>query len=213
MIELARAKKVDLPSFTEDGLRELVFKSGYQNLDEYLHGFQYTCAVLNDPESLERVAYELAWDNINEGVRYFEVRFAPMLHVTDKIGLEQVLTAVDGGLNRAKKEYNGQLHREGDSSPPFEYGIITCAMRMFSAGFSTYYRKLCEAHTYMPRRQLYGLASLELAQGVVAIRDKTGLPLVGFDLAGSEDGYPAEDHVCRLRLCSRTFHEENRACR
>jgi len=195
LIELARAKKVELPSYTEEGLRELVFKSGYGSLDEYLTGFQYTCAVLDDPESLERVAYELGWDNIDEGVRYLEVRFAPMLHVSDDIGLERVLTAVSEGLNRAKKEYNERLRHSGDTSPPFEYGIITCAMRMFTAGFSTYYKKLCEAHTYMPRRRLYGLASLELAQGVIAIRDKTGLPLVGFDLAGSEHGYPAEDHV------------------
>jgi len=142
LIELARAKKVELPSYTEEGLRELVFKSGYGSLDEYLTGFQYTCAVLDDPESLERVAYELGWDNIDEGVRYLEVRFAPMLHVSDDIGLERVLTAVSEGLNRGKKEYNERLRHSGETSPPFEYGIITCAMRMFTAGFSTYYKKL-----------------------------------------------------------------------
>lgn len=30
--------------------------------------------------TIRRVSYELAVDNFNEGVRYFEVRFAPQLH-------------------------------------------------------------------------------------------------------------------------------------
>jgi len=194
LIELAQKKKIELPSYTEEGMRELVFKEGYANLPEYLHGFQYTCAVMNDPESLERVAYELAWDNIKENVRYLEIRFAPMLHMNEKLGMEEVLSAVDKGLARAKKEYNNQLVRENESSPLFEYGIIACAMRMFTGGFSPYYQKISEAHQYMPEKQLYGMGSLELARGVVSVRDKMGLQIVGFDLAGAEDGFPAEDH-------------------
>ena len=194
LIEMAKAKNVELPSYTESGLKELVFKDGYNDLTEYLHGFKYTCGVMDDAENLERVAYELAMDNIEEGVRYLEVRFAPMLHVNDKLTLEEVLVAVDKGLRRAKKECNDKLLANNDTSPPFEYGIITCAMRMFTAGFSPYYKTICDAHQYMPERQLYGLASLELARAVIAIRDKTALPIVGFDLAGAEHGYPAVDH-------------------
>lgn len=194
LIELAKAQGLELPSETEEGLRELVFKNGYANLEEYLHGFMYTCGVLINPENLERVAYELAWDNINEGVRYFEVRFAPMLHVNKIMDLETVIRSVDNGLNRAKKEYNDKLHHIGSNEPPFEYGIITCAMRMFTAGFSPYYQKFCETHAFTPQRKLYGLASAELARAVVDIRDRTGMPIVGFDLAGAEHGYPAVDH-------------------
>jgi len=194
LIELAKQKKVKLPSYTEEGLYDLVFKRGYRDLDEYLRGFKYTCAVLQDHESLERASYELAWDNMNEGVRYLEVRFAPMLHINDDMDIEAVLTAVDRGLRRAKKEYNQRLLEVNDHSPPFEYGIITCAMRMFTPSFSSYYRMISEAHEYMPSDSLYGLASLELARAVIAIRNRTDLPLVGFDLAGSEAGYPAEDH-------------------
>ncbi|CAM2008027.1 adenosine deaminase family protein [Acanthopleuribacter pedis] len=194
LIEMAKQYKVELPSYTEEGLRELVFKDGYADLNEYLHGFKYTCGVLRDPEALERVSYELAWDNINEGVRYMEVRFAPMLSVNENMNLEDVLTAVDKGMRRAKREFNDRLLHENSNEPPFEYGLITCAMRFFTGGFSPYYQKISEAHQYMPQRQLYGLASLELARAVIAIRDQTGLPIVGFDLAGAEYGYPAEDH-------------------
>ena len=195
LIDLAKRKKVELPSFTEAGLMETVFKQGYSDLTEYLRGFAYTCAVLDEPETLEQVAYELAWDNIKEGVRYFEVRFAPMLHVRDNFSLQGVLEAVDKGLRRAKKEFNSQLTADNDTSPPFEYGIIACAMRMFTGAFSPYYKKLCETHEFMPARKLYGVASLELARAIIHIRDNTGLPIVGFDLAGAEHGYPAEDHI------------------
>ncbi|MCB1049084.1 MAG: adenosine deaminase family protein [Acidobacteria bacterium] len=205
LIEMAKEQKIELPSYTEAGLRETVFKSGYNDLAEYLHGFKYTCAVLHQPEALERTAYELAWDNYNEGVRYFEVRFAPFLHTHTQLDLEGVLRAVDKGLARAKREANNALLQANDPAPPFDYGIITCAMRMFTAGFSPYYRTLCEAHPFMPMRKLYGVASLELARGVVQVRDRTGIPIVGFDLAGAEHGYPAEDHTEAFDYVHRHF--------
>ncbi len=195
LIDLAQSQNTSLPSYSEAGLMELVFKNGYSNLNEYLQGFAYTCSVLDNAEALERTAYELAWDNIEEGVLYLEVRFAPMLHTRENFSLEDVFVAVDKGLRRAKREYNNKLDREKDPSPPFEYGMIACAMRMFAPQFSPYYRKISEAHQFLLPRKLYGLASAELARGVIAVRDKTGLPIVGFDLAGAEHGYPAEDHI------------------
>ena len=53
----------------------------YRNLSEYLEGFRYTVAVLQDAEALERAAFELCEDCQDEGVRYLEIRFAPQLHV------------------------------------------------------------------------------------------------------------------------------------
>jgi len=63
LIELAREAKVKLPSYSEAGLRKLVFKESYKDLPDYLHGFMYTCAVLPDLENLTRVAQELVEDN------------------------------------------------------------------------------------------------------------------------------------------------------
>ncbi|HRS66959.1 MAG TPA: adenosine deaminase family protein, partial [Spirochaetia bacterium] len=79
LIELAHEFNITLPSYTESGLKELVFKPSYQNLDEYLAGFSYTCAVMRNREAIERIAFELAMDSFEEGVRYIEVRFAPQL--------------------------------------------------------------------------------------------------------------------------------------
>ncbi|MFP4385003.1 MAG: adenosine deaminase family protein, partial [Spirochaetia bacterium] len=58
LIDLAKEQNVDLPSFTEEGLRELVFRKSYRNLDEYLEGFAWTGRVLQGKEALERTAYE-----------------------------------------------------------------------------------------------------------------------------------------------------------
>jgi adenosine deaminase len=38
------------------------------------------------------------------------------------------------------------------------------------------------------------MAALELVRAMVSIRDKFGIPIVGFDLAGEEAGYPAEHY-------------------
>ena len=205
LIELAQERDVELPSYTEEGLKDLVFKERYGSLAEYLHGFKYTCAVLQDAESLERVSYELAWDNINEGVRYLEPRFAPQLHTNDQLDMTEVLLAVHRGLKRARDEFNRTDAVVDGGEPAFEYGIIVCAMRMFTGGFSHYYNNLVKVHPYTPRKTLFSMASLELAQAAVSIRREYGLPTVGFALAGQENGYPAEDHVAAYQYAHKHF--------
>ena len=74
LIELGKQHRVALPSASPEGLLELVFKRAYKNLPEYLKGFEFTVACLQDAESLERVAYEFCWDCRRENVFYVEVR-------------------------------------------------------------------------------------------------------------------------------------------
>jgi adenosine deaminase len=173
-------------------MNELVFKPHYANLGEYLAGFSWTCAVMQDEEAMERIAYEFALDNWAEGVRYVEVRFAPQLHQHAGMDGRAVLLAVERGMDRASREVNAALT---DVDIPFRYGIIVCALRMFNEQFSTYYGQLMRALSKAPRRKVFGLASLELAREAVWARDEAGVPVVGFDLAGQEDGYPALDHI------------------
>jgi len=191
LIELAKEQDVPLPSFTEEGMRELVFKSTYKDLNEYLTGFAWTGRVMQTPENLDRIAYELAWDNFNEGVRYLEVRFAPQLHISASMTFETVMQAVDRGLKRARAEINGKM---ADDEPRFEYGIIVCAMRYFNEHFSDYYRDLIRLHQYSSERDIIQMASLELAKATIRLRDESDVQVVAFDLAGSEHGYPASAH-------------------
>jgi adenosine deaminase len=205
LIEMARERGIALPAATAEGMRELVFKPRYASLAEYLEGFRYTTAVLQDPAGLQRAAYELALDNAEEGVRYVEVRFAPQLHVNEAMDVAEACRAVDDGLGRAAAEINGRPEVRDGVEPPFRYGMIVCAMRMFTPGMSHWFKQLLAVHRDMPADHLGGLASYELARAVVRARDEYGLPIVGFDLAGLENGYPAIDHVEAYRYAHRHF--------
>ena len=205
LIELAQQQNVEMPSYTEEGLLETVFKEKYQDLPDYLQGFAYTCAVMRDPESLERIAYELGQDSLAEGVRYIEVRFAPQLHVHEDLDIAEVLSSVNRGLARAQKEHEATEAVKNGQEPPFRYGIITCAMRMFSEVFSPYHANLISVLDKWPQPDIHGVASLSLARSVIDARDRFGLPVVGFDLAGAEAGNPASDHVEAYQHAHRRF--------
>ena len=206
LIDMAKKDHIEMPSYTEEGLREKVFKDSYNDLGEYLHGFMYTCAVMRTPENLERVAYELAIDNQNEGVRYIEIRFAPQLHIDNmSMSMEIILEAVNRGLEKAKKEFNRKKEIVEGKEPSFNYGIVACAMRMFGANFSPYYGSFYGLHRYSRPMEIIRMGALELAKGVVKIRDKMGIPIVGFDLAGQEAGYPAGDFIDAYNFIHRNF--------
>lgn len=194
LIELAAERGVDLPGDTPEALRKTVFLDAYPDLGAYLHGFKYTCAVLRDEVALDRCAYELAWDCFEEGIRYLEVRFAPQLHCGEGMDIDAVLHAVARGLRRAEAEFNAHPGVVDGDEPPYRAAIIVCAMRMFTAGFSPWFRDYIDAHRYRPLPEIIRLAAEDLVQAAVRIRDRDGLPIVAFDLAGQENGWPAGVH-------------------
>jgi len=194
LIELSKKEKVKLPSFEEAGLKELVFKDSYANLGEYLKGFGYTCGVLQNTENLEQIAKELVEDNISEGVRYIEVRFAPQLHASQNLAIEDVLRAVSRGLASGAKAHNESKAVKSGKDLPFYSGIIVCAMRRFSKGMSPYFADLLRIMARAPKAEIFSMASLEMARTAAQLVEEEGLPIVGFDLAGEESGYPAIYH-------------------
>ncbi len=204
LIELARERQVKLPSYTVEGLRELVFKDTYRNLPEYLEGFQYTIAVMSDAEAIERIAYEFCLDNQAEGVRYVEVRFAPQLSVRDGLSMSDVVSAVDRGLRRAAQEFNAREEVTNGSEPRFVAGIILCAMRFFEGTWSQGFKRLFDAMPEADRYELYSTASVEVARAAARLRDE-GRLVVGIDLAGQEKGYPAGDHKHAYQIAHEAF--------
>lgn len=205
LIELARENDITLPAYTEKELKKRVFKDRYENLGEYLRGFSYFGEVLQTESSLERVAYELAVDNMAEGVCYIEVRFAPQLHQHKHMGISSVLKAVNRGLEEAKNEFNSSAKIKSGVEVPFEYGIIVCAMRMFDYDYSEYFDALLDVHKHSERKWIFSLASQELVKASLEARDRFKLPIVGFDLAGKERGFPAVDHKPAYNLAHRNF--------
>lgn len=205
LLELADQQGVTLPGATEEALLETVFKPHYRDLPEYLAGFQYTVAVMQEEGALERIARELAEDNLAENVRYLEVRFAPQLHTSGGLNMEQVLHAVTRGLAAAQSAHNQSPAVRSGEDIPFHFGIIVCALRWFMPQMSSYYQRLFEVMPYAKESSIFAAASLELARASVALRDYQGLPIVGFDLAGAEAGNPAIDHREAFLYAHRNF--------
>jgi adenosine deaminase len=202
LVDLAKKSGTSLPAYDEAGLRSLVFKDSYKDLNEYLKGFGLTTAVMQTEDALYRVSYELMLDNAAEGVRYIEVRFAPQLFMSESMSFRQVMDAVDRGLRQACDELNTGLP---ETEPTYDYGIIACAMRFFTKNFSQYYRDFTRMHVFSSPMEIIRGASLELAKAVVQLRAQSKIQLVGFDLAGAEYGYPASDHEDSYALVQKGF--------
>ncbi|MGE0452043.1 MAG: adenosine deaminase [Vicinamibacteria bacterium] len=205
LIELARARRVPLPSESEEGLRERVFRPQYASLPEYLEGFRYTVAVLQDAEALERTAFELCEDCQAEGVRYLEIRFAPQLHVRPGFEMDDVVRAVDRGIRRASAAFNARPEVASGREPRFAAGMILCAMRFFNAEFSPGYRRFFETMPEAPVEEVYAMASLQVARAAARLKHDHGLLVVGIDLAGQEKGYPAETHRAAYQVAHEAF--------
>ncbi len=205
LIELARERKVKLPSYDAQGLRELVFRDHYANLAEYLQGFRYTVAVMQDAEALERVTFELCEDCQAEGVRYVEIRFAPQLHVRPGFDVPAVVRAVDAGIRRAAAGFNTRPEVGAGREPRFIAGIILCALRHFTPDLSEGYRLMVEALPEASPQELHSAASMQVARAAARLRHEEGLLVVGIDLAGQEKGYPAEDHRAAYQVAHAAF--------
>ena len=205
VIDLAVQNGIELPSYTVEGLRESVFKESFGSLVEYLECFKYTTAVLQTGDALERCAYELACDNFNENVLYFEVRFAPQLHASPSLDISTVLQRVNAGLARAKAEYNSKESVTSGAAPSHEYGIIVCGMRFFNEHFSSYFADFIRVHRFEPEARLRSLATTALITAALHARDEAGIPIVALDIAGAENGYPAEDHSDAYQLAHKNF--------
>ena len=182
LIDLAKQQNISLPSYDEEELKATVFPKTYASLEEYLRGFGYITNVLRTPEALERVAYEVAMDAYNVGVRYIEVRFAPQLHATPgELSIEEVICNVNRGLERAVCDADELDRRSGEmdkvtaydsDAPPHHYGIIACAMRFFLPVFSPYYEAFWEVHKGEDPHRVFGLASVALVTAVNNLREK-----------------------------------------
>ncbi len=205
LIDLARRKKTTLPSFTEAGLREIVFRDHYANLSDYLAGFQYTVAVLQDREALERAAFELCEDCQAEGVRYVEIRFAPQLHVRSGFEFSDVVRAVDAGIRRASRAFNARPEVASGREPRFAAGIILCALRAFTPEHSEGYQRIFAALPEASPRELGLAASIQVARAAARLRHDEGLLVVGVDLAGQEHGHPAEEHAQAYQVAHEAF--------
>ncbi|NCQ34456.1 adenosine deaminase [bacterium] len=103
--ELGAAAGLDMPA-DETELRERYFPSAREcRINEFLGYFEYTLAVMQTAENLERSARELAADFAADGVWYLEVRFCPLQHTDGGLTGDEAVAAVRRGLDAAEKQH------------------------------------------------------------------------------------------------------------
>jgi adenosine deaminase len=147
LLELANEYGVAMPADDPEALREYMLVSDAQSLEEYLERFTVTLGVMQTEEALERIANELAMDAARDGVRYLEVRYAPVLNVRQGLSLGAAVEAPLRGLARAEQEH-GIIGR-----------VIVCAIRNMSPDVSLELARLAVA--YRER----GVVGFDLAGG------------------------------------------------
>ncbi len=163
ILDLADRNGVRLPADTPEGLARAIHRGEIcASLEDYLTAFDVTLAVLQTEEALYRAAHELALDCAAENVRYFEVRYSPVLHTREGLKPTTILEAVLDGLRAAKRETG------------IKSNVIVCGIRHMD-----------------PQ------TSVRLAELAVAYKGKG---VVGFDLAGAEEGHPARRHQEAVQL-------------
>ena len=117
LLELAREYGTPMPRGDEASLRQYMRASDVESLEEYLERFGVTLSVMQTAEAIDRIAYELAEDAAADGVRYLEVRFAPVLNVRRGLSPGDAVDATLRGLARAERDH-GTVGR-----------VILCALR------------------------------------------------------------------------------------
>src|SRR5688500_9313143 len=147
LLDLGREYKVRMPRDSADALREYMLVSDAKSLEDYLLRFEVTVSVMQTADAIERIAYELGADAAAEGVRYIEVRNAPILNSRGGLEMAEALEAQIRGLERAERDH-GIVARS-----------IVCSLRQLPPETSLELAKLAVA--YKDR----GVVAFDLAGG------------------------------------------------
>src|SRR5436305_11214287 len=91
LLELGREYGTPMPRDDVESLAEYMRVDDARSLEDYLARFDVTLAVMQRADALERIAYELSIDAALDGVRYLEVRYAPLLNVRQVLSLEEAV--------------------------------------------------------------------------------------------------------------------------
>lgn len=204
---LASLPKVELHDHLDGGLRpativELAEKIGHQlpttdpaeleqwfydaansgDLPTYLTTFDHTTAVMQTKDALIRVTREAVEDLAADNVVYAELRYAPEQHLQDGVSLQEVVEATVQGVKEGERAVSEQGKR-------IHVRLLLCAMRH------------ADRATEIAQLTVDNFGERTPGEGYV----------VGFDIAGAEDGFPASNHkeafdLLRANLVPFTIH-------
>lgn len=145
MLELARAIGREPPANDPESLRRYMLVDDARDLPEYLTRFDHTIALLQTPEAIERVAFEMVEDAAADGLRHIEVRYCPALSTAEGLTLDEVIAAEWRGLVR------------GMEATRIQARIINCSLRHYDPQVSV---EIAEHSVRMKRN---GVVAFDLA--------------------------------------------------
>lgn len=124
MVELADAAGVALPTRDVEALRRHMLVDDSSDLEGYLQRFDVTIALLQAPEAIERVAYEMVEDAARDNLRLLEVRYCPELSTRRGLSLDEAIAAEWRGLSRGERDFGVRT------------AIINCSLRHYDPELS-----------------------------------------------------------------------------
>lgn len=181
MVDLARDAKAALPTTDPEALKRHMLVDDARNLEDYLARFDLTIQLLQTPEAIERVAYEMVADAREDNLRYLEIRYCPELSTRGGLSLDEVVRAERRGLDRGTAEFG------------IPAGIINCSLRHFDPSVSV---RIAE---HSVRCRELGVVAFDLAGGEagrppgvhgeafdIAARGRLGITVHAGEAAGPE---------------------------
>jgi adenosine deaminase len=105
-----RKKILPVDTCLEAIKKKLVVAEHCPDLPTYLQKFELPLQMMQDEETLQRIAYELLADAHAEHVKYLEIRFAPILHTRQGLSMQAVIASVLQGMADAKKDFGISSH-------------------------------------------------------------------------------------------------------
>jgi adenosine deaminase len=100
-LELARTRRIEAPRTRAGMIGALVAPPRCTDQADLLRAFDLPIALMQDAEALQRIAAELVEDKAADGVRYLEIRWGPLLHVSRGLALDAGIEAVVRGTSAA----------------------------------------------------------------------------------------------------------------
>ena len=100
-LELARARGIDAPRDWTGMSRALIAPMPCTSQAELLKAFDLPIALMQDAEALHRITAELVATKAADHVRYVEIRWGPLLHVSGGLPLDEGIAAVCAGAREA----------------------------------------------------------------------------------------------------------------
>ena len=100
-LELARTRDIDAPRDWAGMSAALIAPMPCASQAELLRAFDLPIGLMQDAEALERIAGELVETKAADGVRYVEIRWGPLLHVSGGLALADGIAAVCRGAQDA----------------------------------------------------------------------------------------------------------------